>query len=335
MKRLLIVSLITGMLFGVFTSPAMAYETADFPDVPQEYWAYDDIMAGADLDIVQGYATGLYAPLAPVSVGEILAMVGRALYPDDCEEAETAVWWKTYYDNAVDKGFVTVDEYTDTAEAMGAYISREEAARIIVRADEIINENPPVVAVLKAIPDWSDISIEFQYFATQAFCKEILSGRPCGFAGRERLSRAEAATVIARLLRAPLRPASDQVQDETWREDAPIFMQEIANELENKGWKRLELIEGEADSVTRWGIFLDTTYEDETLCTIIGQTDGLYGNSISAVVIITFDEESHAWQREEVYYISESGRYWGGIQLHYDEILAADSQELYDYMYSY
>lgn len=113
-------------------------------------------------------------------------------------------------------------------------------------------------------------------------------------------------------------------------------IREVEEELEQKGWSGIEVIEGEVDSVSRWGgLVLESAPldADSVLYTVVGRTEGMYENPISAVVKLVFHRDTMKWDRQEVLYVSEAGRDRSGNGL--EEILPADDADLWDYMYSY
>jgi hypothetical protein len=54
-------------------------QTEGFPDVPSEHWAYDEIMACFDANIVKGYDDGLYHPEGQITRDQMAVYVARAL----------------------------------------------------------------------------------------------------------------------------------------------------------------------------------------------------------------------------------------------------------------
>ena len=76
---------------GMNISPTEPAE-ATFPDVPDDFWAYGDIEALADGDVVLGYPDGSYQPTYTVTRGQMAVFVARA------------------------KGWVTIDDPMETEE---------------------------------------------------------------------------------------------------------------------------------------------------------------------------------------------------------------------------
>ena len=201
MKRVITTGLALLMLLGCILIPASAYTTPDFADVPQNNWAYQAIMEAADLKLVNGVGNNLYAPAESLTVNAFLAMIGRSMYPADCNEEGTSTWWETYYDAAIKNNIIVSNEYAKTADDMGAVISRNEMARILVRVDSSVLKNPAATNVdTSKITDYATIPAAYQHYVAQAYAKNLLQGDPQGnFNGGENLDRAAAATVLMRL----------------------------------------------------------------------------------------------------------------------------------------
>jgi len=85
---------------GSDTETKTRYIVVDFVDVAQDNWAYGDIMACADADIVTGYPDGTYQPNGPVDRAEMAAYISRALAGGD----------EYVPDPTTDPGFTDIDE---------------------------------------------------------------------------------------------------------------------------------------------------------------------------------------------------------------------------------
>ena len=131
---------------------------------------------------------------------------------------------------------------------------------------------------------------------------------------------------------------SEPSQSAGINESSIQLIEELEKELAAKGWDSLEIVEGEADSISRWGGLLIQPAQIESnsiLYTIIGQTEGMWDNHISVVVRVVLNQETNVWKRQEVFYVSMGGRELNQDELASDEILPADDPGLWSYMYSY
>ncbi len=135
-------------------------------------------------------------------------------------------------------------------------------------------------------------------------------------------------------------------EEDIWRKNSSKIIDEVKNELENKGWSIIKAYEGWGDWED-WGIYdselteLTEDEEDMFIYTVWGQWEGFYENYIDAVVRIAFSSETPEGEIYKVFYHSTSGRYlaadeFGGYSLEDDtEILSVNDERLLDFMYSY
>ncbi|MEI6308111.1 MAG: S-layer homology domain-containing protein [bacterium] len=101
---------------GVYISSTPPPPVINFPDVPNFYWAYDEIMAMVKAGVIKGYPDGSFKPELPVTRAEfckmidlsmgytIPASVSRPPFPDLSPDN---AWAWPYIQVAVDKGLVT------------------------------------------------------------------------------------------------------------------------------------------------------------------------------------------------------------------------------------
>ena len=71
--------LLAGVLALSLSVPALA---AEYTDLPESHWAYEDMMQAAGLGIIQGVGDGRIAPGDTTSWGPVLAMPTRAFAPE-------------------------------------------------------------------------------------------------------------------------------------------------------------------------------------------------------------------------------------------------------------
>ncbi|MCI8590519.1 MAG: hypothetical protein HFE77_07420 [Clostridiales bacterium] len=125
-------------------------------------------------------------------------------------------------------------------------------------------------------------------------------------------------------------------------------MKTVIDDMLNKGWQQIEVIESEPDTIRRWGgIVLDpcVLQDGEVLYTVIGRSENVLCryDGVYAVVKIAYHYGSEAWRRAETYYISSSGRqlpeadfesqFSSAYQV--GKVVFANHPVLFDYMYGY
>ena len=81
-------------------------------------------------------------------------------------------------------------------------------------------------------------------------------------------------------------------------------------DLTAKGWKNIEVVQGEPDSLERWGVLLPSfsLTSDQTLYTVIGNHDAGNGRETNAVIRIVKDNVTGDANQVEIYYVGSNGR---------------------------
>ena len=81
-------------------------------------------------------------------------------------------------------------------------------------------------------------------------------------------------------------------------------------DLTAKGWANIEVVQGEPDSLERWGVLLPsfTLTSDQTLYTVIGNHDVGNGRVTSAVIKIVKNTVTGEATQVETYYVGSNGR---------------------------
>lgn len=126
MKKLLSIGLTLALTLGLAT-PALAYSTPDFSDVPQSHWAYPTIMEMADAGIIQGTGNGWFSPEEPLSAEMFLTLVGRVMYPEI--QVQDGEWSEPYVEALKEQGML--NNTNVTAETLQAPISRYDMASVL------------------------------------------------------------------------------------------------------------------------------------------------------------------------------------------------------------
>lgn len=104
----------------------------------------------------------------------------------------------------------------------------------------------------------------------------------------------------------------------------------VCEVLADNGWDNIRKENGFPDTAGYGGSVIELPYEEKNICTVIGETDGMYDNKIAAIAIILVNDDMPEGVLEKVIYLSESGR-----DMIMKEIVDAYDKDLWDYMYSY
>ena len=102
-------------------------------------------------------------------------------------------------------------------------------------------------------------------------------------------------------------------------------------DLTAKGWANIEVVQGEPDSLERWGVLLPsfTLTSDQTLYTVIGNHDVGNGRVTSAVIKIVKNTVTGEATQGEIYYVGSNGRYLLGDRLEYFKAMYTKPDDLW------
>lgn len=198
----------------LFAVNVCAYEyPITFIDVPESHWAYTTIMNMAEINLFKGTTqlndnTAEFSPNKAMTRSELVAVVVRILQPEydnNTTNIEGERWWKWYYDYAIKNELLFSNEVI--CEDLNVAISREEAAMVLVRALEKMEGDFSGVVNGSVIPDFSFVNDCYKDYVVESFelgliCGIDLSGT---FAPKKNLTRAEAATMLNRLINTSAR----------------------------------------------------------------------------------------------------------------------------------
>lgn len=186
MKRILISS----MLVGIMTCSALA-----FSDVPNDHWAKNRIETLTENGIIAGYDDDTFRPGGVITRAEFYALFARTVMPDEIESQSSGSWWQPFY-NAV-RGVYTIPESMNNDEAMNSPITRYEMADLVSVSGFTTGYFPHLEAF-----NFSDLTEEQEYSVIMSVYKGLLTGYEDGtFRPDKNLTRAEASTVISRLMK--------------------------------------------------------------------------------------------------------------------------------------
>lgn len=171
-----------------------------FSDI-NTHWAKANIEAAVKLGIVNGFTDGSFRPDNKVSRGEFAVMISRALQLEG-EDTETVFqdgstipnWAKSHIARAVAAGLM--QGFADDTFRISEQLSRAQLAVIIARAANLkLDDNGSAsFSDSKDIPAWASKEV------AAAVDAGLIQGKDNRFAPNETATRAEAVTMIIRLL---------------------------------------------------------------------------------------------------------------------------------------
>jgi len=209
MKKVLSLIIISLMFLGSisgFTSHGIIDSNKiikTFSDL-ESHWGSENIMRLFNMGSMNGYPDGTVKPNGNITRAEFLALASKTIYPDIVKNDKNGEHWATpFYDVAVGNGVMKPSEIKP--DTWDDYITRYEMAKIIVRfLEEVVNEKSTTIqGIENKMEDYELVkNHKNAYYIEQAFAKGIITGKNSKglFAGNDYGTRAEAATLIIRLI---------------------------------------------------------------------------------------------------------------------------------------
>ena len=203
----------TGTQTGTQTTrqPAGGQSGGVFRDVPAAYWCAEEIRDAVAQGIVNGYGDGTFHPTAPVTNAHFNAMMARAFYPGQAEDASGTRWWSEYVDLNRDHGILNGTTLRDTQVRDGFYdglinesINRYNMAvmmyNLLLDFDAPLPTGVACQEARAAIGDWEEIPAAYRDPVSICYALGLLNGQSDGtFGGSKAMTRAQGCVVLARL----------------------------------------------------------------------------------------------------------------------------------------
>lgn len=175
-----------------------------FSDVKTTAWYYSDVTECAKLGIVAGFEDGTFRPEDKVTGVQFITMLTRTFYNSDVETAAKSKpagspWYWANTKVASDKYITNGVTVNDNA------MNRYDMAQTIYNTLRAQNKAPSTAernAVQSSIKDYSSVPQNRQIAVKGAYASGIIAGMSDGkFHGEQSMTRAQACTVIMRLLK--------------------------------------------------------------------------------------------------------------------------------------
>jgi hypothetical protein len=203
------------VLAVTITTPVLAADVTSYKDVPESYWAYSAIMDMTRRGMFSGTSTpqngiGTFSPEASMTRAQFVVVLTRYLFADELDSMSSVQpWYANNYTVALKHGLLSGDEL-DNGD-LSKVCTRQEMAMLLVRATYIANgEVATQLLPTGRIADYDSIAKSYQTYVLQAFSLGLLAGIDSKgtFSPTGSLSRAQAATVIYRLIDPSTRTVS-------------------------------------------------------------------------------------------------------------------------------
>lgn len=218
MKKILAVMLSVAALASTTSALASTYS-----DVPENAWYTGYVNKISELKGFAGYEDNTFRPdnqitqeefvktVVALTVGEQPEATGENTEPKRSWKNCWDSWAQPYLNKAMEMGLIT-EEDTDFR-YNGLPCTRGNMAKIATRAFEYLKEEDIADTSTYAakLKDYSDIPDKFKSYVLQAYGKGIISGYEDGtFRSDGILTRAEASSVLVRLIDKAERPNADE-----------------------------------------------------------------------------------------------------------------------------
>ncbi len=179
-----------------------------FTDVPKNHWAFSYIELASSLGLVNGTGDGKFSPADLMSTAQFAAMITRAYYPDELAAVSTSSgdpWWKANIEVAEQEGLLEGTRLEYGLLSPDDIVDRFDMAQItynLLNAQNRLPDDATIEGCRRLIADYSTIPNGYREAAAVCFASRIITGVDTKgtFAGTNSMTRAEAATVLARLL---------------------------------------------------------------------------------------------------------------------------------------
>jgi hypothetical protein len=198
MKKLM---MILALVVAMAVMPVSA-ATLTFSDVAPGAWYYGTVSRLTELGSIAGYPDGTFEPDGTITTAEFVKMLAFATAGPAYANADEH-WAAGVMLKARELQLIQGDEFA--AETWDTPILRQQMARLLARTLEYVMQEEPVqdamLAVVNSITDWDVTCESCKPYVAQVYAKGLIAGMPDGsFAGTQTATRAEAATMMVRLL---------------------------------------------------------------------------------------------------------------------------------------
>lgn len=185
-------------------------KTVIFEDVKEDDWYYNQVMEMVAKGLFNGKGDNLFCPDDTMTKAEFIAVASRILWTKPilnlCPGDDT-IWWDRYYNMCVTEGLFSEEDF-DYAK-MDDGMTRQEMALVASRVAESQEgfEYPEVWVSEEDISDISEADEKFIDYITFCYSLGILCGadEEGSFKPNDTLTRAEASTVLYRIINADAR----------------------------------------------------------------------------------------------------------------------------------
>ncbi len=195
--------IIAGLIVICMSLSSLLISAAGFADVSTDDWYYETVTKMTEKGLFKGKGNNLFCPNDTMTKAEFITVAMRILHPGESFPSDAGqAWWQGAYDKALTE-IITEDEFP--SDAMGQTISRQEMALV---STKMLKKNDETFFLTEdlseKIPDYNTIEKKYITYVETAYSMGILCGVDSEgtFAPLRTLTRAQAATVLSRIIDA-------------------------------------------------------------------------------------------------------------------------------------
>lgn len=193
------------LLIILFLFPSFNYASnskTSFSDVNRDNWYYNTVMELTEKGIISGYKDNTFRPNENITFGEFLKLAINSTTGKDFKSLDGKHWATEVYKEAIFRGVIDSTNFRPTSEVFDSPITREEMTYISIGVNENIQKESAlnISNLTLNINDMNDISARNIISVKQAFQKGLINGKNGSFQPQSNATRAEASTIIFRLL---------------------------------------------------------------------------------------------------------------------------------------
>ena len=205
--KLIMMIVLLSLFSTVSCSAGNVASVSSFSDVPTEHWGYQTIMNMTQSGLFKGTTEpingiGTFSPDNVMTRAEFVTVSLRAIFPEQAKNIgnDSGKWWKGYYELALTNSILLPAEFENGD--LDKPISRQEMAMIMVRCVEKNGESLSKRVATTQIADYTTINEYYKNYVRDCFSFGLINGVDLlgTFAPSQSLTRAQAATVLNRLV---------------------------------------------------------------------------------------------------------------------------------------
>lgn len=219
------------LVFALFSTTLVYGEESTIKDIGN-HWGKGYITQLIDRGGITGYTDGTFRPDNTITTAEFMTIAVRSALNGNVAESNGGHWASGIFESAREEGVLLLNDFPQST--WDKPINRYDMAYILVRVTENIKGEEAVSTsgVANIMSDNKAVSqTRYQHYVEQAFMKGLITGKTKDgkFDGIANGTRAEAATMVVRMLEDNNRVEVDTTKVESGKAVAQAHFEAIPN----------------------------------------------------------------------------------------------------------